>query len=150
MVCAHLVGLPVHPRGVAVIHLHPVDADVPYARHRVFADHQGQRDERASIVRPAGERWQRREVDVVASDHDLLTRSALHRLGLERCDVRKLSQGTELGHQTLVWLLHHAQQIPDAFRQFVQAFHAKRPRRALNGAEGVDEQGHGVAFNILK
>ena len=88
-----LLSLPVHARGLAVVNLHAIHADVALARSRIARVHAWQGDETAAIVRPAFEDREIVEIELLAPDH-LLARRVLgaHSFGKgtgERAELRK-------------------------------------------------------------
>ena len=82
VVSADLVGLPVHPGGLGVVDLHPVDADVPDARFGIAGDHQRQRDVASGVQGPALQRREDAQVGVLSGEDDLLAWGVPHHLGL--------------------------------------------------------------------
>ena len=65
MLRGNFLALPVHAGSLAVVDLHAVHADIALARSRVAGMHAGQRDEAASIVRPALEDRKLVQIEVV-------------------------------------------------------------------------------------
>src|SRR5580658_1098957 len=64
-----LLPLPVHARCLPVVDLHAVHADIALARARVARMNAGQRDEAASVVRPALQNRKRIQVKIFFHDH---------------------------------------------------------------------------------
>ena len=75
-----LVDLPVHGGRAGAEHLHAIHPDVALAGAWIARDHGRQRDERPGIAGPARLHGQPAQIDLVALEHDLLARAALHEL----------------------------------------------------------------------
>ena len=68
MLRGHLLALPVHAGGLAVVDLHAVHADVALAGAGVAGVDAGQGDKSPAIVRPALQDRKRVEVEAVAEN----------------------------------------------------------------------------------
>ena len=148
---AYLVGLPVHPGGIAVKDLHPVDAVVLDAGCRVFGDYQRQGDVAAGVVGPAFDDGEGVQVDVVPGDDHFLAGGVADGFGLVGADAGQTPQGTQLVDDSR---RRAAQgQVNQRFQaggQLVGAIHFQGPVHAPVGAEQVDGYGQIVADHIFK
>ena len=120
MLCADLVGLPVHSRGVLVIDLHAVHAEVVCAVVRVFCDDEGQGDVTAGVLRPCFENGQREEIDVIALHDDFLCRRVLsfHCARAYAAELHEVAQHAQLAHQAFGrTALRHRHHLLDAGRK---------------------------------
>ncbi len=133
-----LVHLPVHRRGAAIKLLHSVASHVARACVRIPRDDLGQRDERASVVRPGGQNRQRVEVDLVAHLNDVLATTLRRHPGGHMSQIgqlaRKLDEGAAAGRSSRV------HEVRERSRVIFEIRHAQRERHAGARAEGIDEQ----------
>ena len=150
VVRAHLVRLPVHPRRLPVVDLHPVGAHVASAGLRVARNDERQRDEAPGVHGPALQDWKRVEIGLAAGEHDLLARGIADQLGLRAGDLRQVDERSRLVHQPLRRPLRERQELAHAVAKLVEMLHAQRPRDAPNRAVRVDEHGHVEALHVLE
>src|SRR5690606_15217090 len=107
-----------------------------------------QRQERSAVLRPCRQDGQRGEVDVVASQHSVLYRSAPYAL---RWEGRDLTQLGEVRHQTEEPSAElDVDQRPQAVADVVEVVDAKCQRHATPGAEEVHDDGHAVPHYVLE
>ena len=150
MLSRYLLPLPVHAGGLAVVHLHAVHPDIALAGARVASDDAGQRDEAASVLRPALEDWELVEVDVVLDD-DLFAARVFGADGLGECagERAQLRQHLEFVKQAFGSL--HVHQAFDPFGNLIQPLDSEGQRHAPFAAELIDEDlVAGVAFHLFK
>src|SRR6266581_2932271 len=118
MLRRYLLPLPMHPRSLAVINLHPIHADIALARARVPRMNAWQRYETPSIVRPALEDRKHVEIEVGFQD-DLLARRVFRADGLRK------------GARQRTQLRKHLQFVPDALSGSQREGPDRRERSSL-------------------
>ena len=97
-----LLALPVHSCGLSVVDLHPVHADIAFACLRIAGDDAGQRDEAASVERPALQHWKIEHAEVFAQDYLLARRIfGCHRLREKFADFGEHGQHLQLFKEAL-------------------------------------------------
>ncbi len=136
MLRPHLVRMPMHPRRLPIVHLHPIHADVTQTGLGMLRDDKGQRDESPAILRPALENRQRVERRRVF-DHFLAGR-VLHRPRRPRGHLRQFRQGPQLLDQRFRHLSMHERGDPRP--DFVEVVHAQGERGSRGRAEEIDDQ----------
>ncbi len=135
----HLLPLPVHAGGLAVVHLHPIHADIAFAGARIARVHARQRDEPPAIVRPALQNRKRVQVEACSRRITSLHRASLALTVFGNALVSAPSCGS---------ILSLSNRPSGAFtfispemrvRNFLDPLHAQRQRHAPLAAELVDQ-----------
>ena len=142
-----LVDLPVHAERAVVVDLQAVHPHVARLRHRVAREDERERDVAPGVARPAaqhGEGGQAR----VGRLHDLLARRRAHPLGARLGEVEEVAEPAQLVEERA----RHAEveELGHAGGEIVEPLDAEGRRHARGRAEGVDEDGHREALDVLE
>ncbi len=143
MVAAALADLPVHAGAPGIVHVQPVHAQVACRLVGVCRVDERQRDERAAVFRPAGERGETMEMDVARDAID--DRPAWHapRTDLQQlaADVARIPELSRRRRQQRLREVHDASNQPQ--RPF-----AERHLGAAGRAEQIRDEPEVGTFDV--
>ena len=143
-----LVDLPVHTERVPRVLLQPVQAQVALAGLGVLGMGEPVVVEDAAVARPHLQPGQPVEVDLVAGEHDLLTRRGLHLPRRDRLELEHLAEAVADAGPADRQLGFDQRANPVA--DLVERLDAERHGHPLLGPEQVDRDGHLAAGRPLE
>ena len=144
-----LVLVPVHARGLVVIDLHAVHADVRDLRDRIDGADHGKGDKPSAVCGPALEHGDFGKVDLIAGKHDLLAGGFFHGLGEEGGEFGKLRQHLDLVHDPGAGAGEQVGRIDDFLDPLPissRSVDLERKAHALHGAESIGQDRERRAF----
>ena len=148
VLCSLLLALPMHAGTALVVHLHAIRSGITLTRLEIFGDHRRQRNEAASVLRPALQDGKIQQREIVALDH-FLARTGGDFLGEKLAHLGQHGQHLDFVEQPLRRL--HVHEVLDPVGDLVERIHVQGQPHAAFGAELINQQlGSRIAFHVLE